>query len=322
MTERLIVELDRGTLGPDVTVRAPRFAHRWRSYRATEPREVVARAQGADIVVTNKVALPADVLARLPELRLIAVAATGVDVIDRQAARDRGVAIVNIRDYANDSVPEHTLALMLALIRQLPAYRDAVAAGKWQASGQFCFFEQPIHTLAGKTLGLVGFGSIAQRVAALARAFGMRVVVTTPRPIGAEHKVTRVDLDKLLAEADVVSLHCPLTEATRHLIDARALARMRPGALLINTARGALVDESALAAALVAGRLGGAGLDVLSTEPPADDNPLLALAGEPNVIVTPHVAWAAEEAMQRLADQLIELIEAWHDGSPRHLVTT
>ena len=317
-----IVELDHGSLGPHVTLRRPGFAHEWVAYDVTHPADVSERIRGAAVVVTNKVAIGRELLAEHPGVRLIAVAATGVDVVDLAAASEFGVDVVNVRRYAEDSVPEHTFALLLALARQLPIYREAVSNGVWQESEHFCFFAGPVRTLAGKTLGLVGFGSLARRVADIALAFGMRVIVSTPRPPAAAQSIEFVSLEHLLANADVVSLHCPLTDPTRGMINARTLAAMRPDALLINTARGGLIDEAALAEALCTGAIGGAALDVLSTEPPAPDNPLLQLAKRPNLIITPHVAWASAESVQRLADQLIELIEAWHRGKPRHLVTS
>lgn len=287
---------------------------------ATEPHHVAARLARANVVVTNKVPLDRTTLFDSESLRLVAVAATGYDVVDVEAARERGIDVVNVRAYANDSVPEHTMALLLALVRQLPTYRQSIQQGAWQASGQFCYFDAPIRTLSGKTLGLIGFGSLARRVAALAQAFGMRVLVTTPRPERTESRVDFVPLSALLARADVISLHCPLTPATEQLIDRSALAYMKRGAILLNTARGGLFDDVAVAEAIRDGRLGGLGVDVLSSEPPDRTDPLLALANRPNVIVTPHIAWAADESMQRLADQLTDLLEAWHAGHPRQLV--
>ncbi|MEO1034172.1 MAG: D-2-hydroxyacid dehydrogenase [Pseudomonadota bacterium] len=315
-----IVVLDQQSLGPSLSFRAPAFEHEWIAYDATRQDEIDARIDGARIVITNKVPLDGALIARHPTLQLIAVAATGYDVIDVAAATANDVDVVNVRRYAEDSVPEHCFALILALVRQLPAYRRSLPTGAWQRSGEFCYFEGPMQSLAGKTLGLIGYGSIARRVATIARAFELQVIVNTRSPDADSTDVEFVALDTLYRRADVVSLHCPLTAATRGLIDAAALSQMRTGAILINTARGPLLDDRAVVKALDSGQLGGLGVDVLSVEPPPDDHPLLALAERDNVIVTPHIAWGALEARQRLADQVIDLIDAWAAGRPRHLL--
>jgi glycerate dehydrogenase len=269
--------------------------------------------------VVNKAQLGAESLARLPQLRMIAVAATGTDNVDIAACRARGVVVSNVRGYAEHTVPEHTFALILALRRNLIAYREDVNRGLWQKAERFCLSGHPMRDLHGSTLGLFGEGSIGQGVARLARAFGMRVLF-------ADHAPPKVDgveftpADEVLSEADVVSLHLPLTPQTRNLIGAKELARMKRGALLINTARGGLVDEPALAEALRQGVIAGAGFDVLSVEPPRAGNPLLELESA-NFIQTPHVAWAGEQAMQALADQVIDNIEAFVRGAPRNTVT-
>jgi glycerate dehydrogenase len=313
MAEHTIVFLDRETLG--ATLRSPGFPHRYVEHDATSPGEVVERLRGAAICITNKVPLRADALARLPDLRLIAVAATGTDIIDKEAAAARGVTVVNIRDYAFNTVPEHVLALMFALRRNLLAYAGDVRAGRWAKARQFCFLDHPIRDVAGSTMGIVGFGAIGRAIARRAEALGMRVLAhdVTPRD-------GLVDLDTILRESDVVTLHVPLTPQTRGMIGASELARMRPGAVLINTARGGLVDEAALAAALKEGRIAGAGFDVLTEEPPRNGNVLLDDPSIPNLIVTPHVAWASLEAMQILADQLVDNIEAFVAGAPRNVV--
>jgi glycerate dehydrogenase len=311
-----IVFLDRASL--PVPVPRPAIAHRWREYDMTAPDDVLSRCRDADVVISNKVRLDAGTLATLPRLKLIAVAATGVNNVDVAAARQHGIAVCNIRGYANATVPEHALMLMLALMRNLPAYQAELAAGAWQRSPYFCHFGAPIRDLHGRTLAIIGNGALGQGTAALARAFGMVVIpvehkgATTIRP-------GYTAFDVALAKADIVSLHCPLTDATRLLIGAAELALMRPDAVLINTARGGLVDEAALLAALQQQRLGGAGFDVLHEEPPRQGNPLLD-AGLPNLIVTPHVGWASFEAMSALAAQLIRNIDAWAAGTPRNLV--
>ncbi|UMR28936.1 D-2-hydroxyacid dehydrogenase [Massilia sp. MB5] len=311
-----IVFLDRDSLIADL--RRPAFAHDWQDYPATAPADAVARLQGAAIAVTNKVPLRAETLAQLPQLKMIAVAATGTDNVDLAAARERGIVVSNIRNYATAALPEHTFALILALRRNLLAYRADIEAGLWQRSERFCLFHHPIRDLHGSRLGLLGYGALGQGVAQLGKAFGMEVVVHTRSPIEDE-SVRSVGWDELLASSDVLSLHVPLTEQTRNIIGAAELARMRRDALLINTARGGLVDETALAQALRSGVIAGAGFDVLSKEPPLPDNPLLNLR-QPNFLLTPHSAWASGQAMQALADQLIANIEAYAAGHPANVV--
>ena len=312
-----IVFLERDSL--DAQVRRPAFAHSWEEHGKLAAGEIVPRLQRATIAIVNKTPLRAEAIGRLPALKLIAVAATGTDNIDLVACRQRGIVVSNIRDYAVHTVPEHAFALILALRRNLIAYREDVARGLWQKSEQFCLSSHPIHDLHGATLGIFGEGSLGQGVASLARAFGMRVLFADhapPKAAGIEF----TPADKVLEESDVVSLHLPATPQTLNMIGASELARMKRGALLINTARGGLVDENALADALRRGIIGGAGFDVLSVEPPALGNPLLA-ADIPNFILTPHVAWASREAMQSLADQLIDNVEAFARGSPRNVVS-
>ena len=311
-----IVFLDRETLRADV--RRPRFEHEWVEHAATRGDEVVERLRGADIAVTNKVPLREAALAQLPALKLIAVAATGHNVVDVECCRRRGVAVANVPAYANRSVPEHVFALVLALRRKIVEYQRDVRGGAWQRARQFCLLNRPISELCGSTLGIVGYGELGRGVERIARGFGMRVLV-------AEHKgarVTRagrVPFDEVLRASDVLTLHVPLTDETRNMIGVGDLAAMKSSALLINTARGGVVDEAALAEALRAGTIGGAGVDVLTEEPPRAGNPLLA-DDLPNLIVTPHVAWASAEAMQALADQLIDNIEAFVRGEPKNLV--
>jgi glycerate dehydrogenase len=311
-----IVFLDRDSLLADV--RRPAFAHEWHEYAATAPHEVLERLRGATIAITNKVVLRAADLAQLPQLRMIAVAATGTDNVDLAACRARAILVSNIRNYSLRSVPEHCFAMILALRRNLRAYCADVDAGRWQESTRFCLLGHPISDLAGSRLGIVGYGALGRKVAQLGRAFDMQVCVTTRSPVD-DPGVTPLALAELLRSCDVVSLHLPLTDATRHLIGAPELASMKRGALLINTARGGLVDEAALAQALTHGVIGGAGFDVLSKEPPTPANPLLGLR-LPNFILTPHVAWASAGAMQTLADMLIENIEAFVARTPLNVV--
>jgi glycerate dehydrogenase len=315
---RRIVFLDRASLAANV--RQPHCEATYIEHATTAPEEIVGRVQGATVAITNKVPLRADTLRQLPELRLIAVAATGYDVIDVAYCNAHGVAVANIRNYAIHSVPEHAFAMILALRRNLIAYRDDVLNGLWQQSKQFCFFGHDILDLHGATLGIIGEGAIGQSMAALGQAFGMR-------PVYAAHEYQLdipgefMALPELLAKSDVVSLHCPLMPATRNLIGAAQLRSMKPSALLINTARGGLVDEQALIRALEENWIAGAGFDVLTVEPPTGGHPLLEVR-RPNFILTPHVAWASAGAMQILADQLMDNIDAWVDGKPQNLVTT
>jgi glycerate dehydrogenase len=311
-----IVFLDRDSLM--ATVRTPGFAHDWQAHGATIAGQVVERLRGATIAITNKVPLRADTIAQLPDLKMIAVAATGTDNIDLDACRARGIVVSNIRDYSLVSVPEHCFTLMLALRRNLVAYRADVEAGLWQASTRFCLLDHPIADLAGSRLGIVGYGALGRKVAALGRAFGMTICVTARRPL-PDDDIVQLPLDELLRTCDLVTLHVPLSDATRNMVGAAELATMKPGAVLINTARGGLVDEAALAGVLATGAIS-AGFDVLSTEPPAPDNPLLGLR-LPNFILTPHTAWASAGAQQILADMLVDNIEAYVAGSPRNVVT-
>ena len=314
---RRIVFLDRQSLIADL--RAPAFAHDWIDHDQTRPEDVVARLQDTDIAIVNMVKLSADTLAQAPRVKMIAVAATGTDIVDLAYCRAHGIVVSNIRGYAVHTVPEHAFMLMLALRRNLIGWREDVRAGLWEKADQFCLFTRPMNDLYGSTLGLVGYGTLGHGMQKLAEAFGMIVLV-------AEHKdATAVRtgytaFDSVLAEADVISLHTPLTAETRHLISTREFGLMKRTAILINTARGNLVDEAALADALKSGRIAGAGFDVLSIEPPREGNPLLDL-DLPNFILTPHVAWSSREAMQTLADQLVDNIEAFVAGRPHNVVS-
>jgi glycerate dehydrogenase len=312
-----VVFLDRASL--KATVRRPSSAAQYVEYDKTASDEIVARLADATVAIVNKVPLRADILSQLPQLKMIAVAATGYDVIDTAYCKEHGIAVANIRNYAVHTVPEHTFAMILALRRNLLAYRQDVENGAWNKSDQFCFFSHDIRDLYGATLGIVGEGAIGQAVAAIGRAFGMRVVFAQHEPPTMDG-VAFTPLEDVLATADVLTLHCPLTSATRNLIDIEAFRKMKRTALLINTARGGLVDENALVQALDQGLIAGAGIDVLTVEPPRDGNPLLDVR-RANLILTPHVAWASDGAMQFLADQLIDNIDLWAAGKPQHLVT-
>ena len=316
MNQLHIVVLDRDTL-----VNRPfdfDFPHTLSSYGTTEAHETLERIRGADIVITNKVVISAQAFAENPQLKLVAVTATGVNNVDVEAAKQNGTAVCNIRAYGNESVAEHAFMMMITLMRNLPAYQRDVAAGLWENSPFFCHLGAPMRDLNGKTLAIFGRGNIGKTLATYAQAFKMNVVF-------AEHKHAEtvrdgyVSFDEAIRSADALSLHCPLTPQTENMIGEAELQQMKPGAILINCGRGGLVDEAALVAALKYGQIGGAGFDVLTQEPPRDGNPLLK-ARLPNLIVTPHIAWASQEAANRLFDILLDNINHFVAGNPQNLV--
>jgi glycerate dehydrogenase len=311
-----IVFLDHDTIGPGITIRRPAFEHEWVEHGRTAPDEVIGRLRGAEVAITNKVRISRDAVAGLPDLRMIAVAATGVDVIDLETCRERQIVVSNVRGYATHTVPEHTFALILSLMRNLPQYRVEVLDQRWQREGQFCFFNRPIRDLAGATLGVIGCGSIGRSVGRIGLAFGMRVLFhdryVETAPDGAE----LVSLEALLRRSDVVTCHCPLTPETKGLISGKQLRLMKPEAIVVNTARGGIVNETALADALQDGTIAGAAIDVFEQEPPSIQHRLMQLADQHNVMITPHIAWAGVGAMQALCDQVTDAIEAWQRGAP------
>jgi len=284
----------------------------------TTPANVVERMQGASVVISNKVLLNAETLAACPDLKLILVAATGTNNVDIEAARAQGITVANCQGYGTPSVAQHTLSLLLALATRLLDYQKAVTEGQWQQAKQFCLLDYPIIELEGKTLGLFGHGELGSAVARLAEAFGMRVLIG--QIPGRPPRADRLALDELLPQVDALTFHCPLNEHTRNLIGARELALLKPGAFVVNTARGGIIDEQALADALRSGHLGGAATDVLSVEPPRDGNPLLA-ADIPRLIITPHSAWGSREARQRIVNQLGENAEAFFNGTALRVVS-
>jgi glycerate dehydrogenase len=312
-----VVFLDRASL--KAKVRAPSGADEYVEYDKSGPDDIVPRLRGATVAIVNKVPLRAETLRQLSQLKMIAVAATGYDVVDVAYCKEHGIAVSNIRNYAVHTVPEHAFAMILALRRNLLAYRQDVEKGEWNRSDQFCLFTHDIGDLHGATLGIIGEGAIGQATAAIGRALGMQVLFADHAPPKMPG-VSFTPHDEVLARSDVISLHCPLVPATRNLIGVDAFRQMKRGALLINTARGGLVDEAALIQALDQGLIAGAGFDVLTVEPPTHGHPLLDVR-RPNFILTPHVAWASNGAMQFLADQLIDNIDLWAAGKPRHLVT-
>lgn len=315
-----IVFLDRETISPRTRLRTPSFAHELTVHGRTLRDQVAARIAGADIVITNKVPIDRLALDGAPGLKMIAVAATGTDIVDLAACATRGVVVSNIRGYAVNTVPEHTFALIFALRRSIVAYRESVKAGRWHDSQQFCYFDYPIKDLVGSSLGIIGDGVLGQAVAGIGRALGMKVSFAA-RKGEAQGGALYTAFEDILSQSDIITLHCPLTAQTRNMIDAAEFARMTRKPILINTARGGLVNEQALAHAMRSGQISGAGFDVTAPEPPDNQSVLVQLLDLPNFILTPHVAWASEEAVQGLADQLMDNIEAFHQGAPRNVVS-
>ncbi len=321
MAQRIVV-LDGYTLNPgDVSWGAFESLGSIEVHDRSEGREVLDRARGADWVLTNKTPLPAATLRELPGLRYVGVLATGVNVVDLAAARSLGVTVTNVPGYSTASVAQHVFAMLLELTNRVADHAAAVRSGQWSRCDDFAFYLGPLTELEGKVMGIVGLGAIGGRVAQIASALGMRIAAwaregaTGAAPAGVA--VERLPLEALLAESDVVTLHCPLTEATRHLMNRERLGLMKPTAVLINTGRGPLVDEAALAQVLSEGRLRGAALDVLSLEPPPADHPLL---NEPRCLITPHNAWASVEARRRLMQMAADNLRAFIAGRPIHVV--
>jgi glycerate dehydrogenase len=315
-----IVFLDRETLSPQTVLRTVSFPHELAVHQRTDASQVGARIADADIVISNKVRLDKAAIDGAPRLKMIAVAATGTDNVDLAACAARGIVVSNIRGYAINTVPEHTFALIFALRRSLLSYRESVKAGRWHEAQQFCYFDYPIRDLAGSTLGIIGDGVLGRAVGRIGQALGMNVAFAAHRGVARPGALYR-SFEYVLENSDVITLHCPLTSQNRHMIDDAEFALMRQKPLLINTARGGLVNEQALGRALRGGQIAGAGFDVTAPEPPAGDHPLLQLLSLPNFILTPHVAWASDEAVQGLADQLVDNIEAFGRGEPRNVVS-
>jgi glycerate dehydrogenase len=318
-TIRRIIFLDRETLPDEIILKSFAFPNDLTVYQRTLPGEVAGRIAEADIVITNKVPVSGQALQSAPRVKLIAVAATGTDIIDIEACRKRGIVVSNIRNYAINTVPEHTFALILTLRRSILSYRDSVLKGRWQEAGQFCFFDHPIRDLAGSTLGVIGDGVLGKAVADLGKAFGMRVLFSDYKGTTGMGPLY-TPFEQVLRQSDVITLHTPLIPTTRNMIGAAEFAVMERRPLLINAARGGLVDEDALAEALREGRLAGAGFDVATIEPPPKDHVLMRLLEMPNFILTPHVAWASREAIQSLADQLVDNVDAFVAGKPKNIV--
>jgi glycerate dehydrogenase len=313
------VFLDYATMGPDLDLAPLRsLFETLELFDDTKPADIATRIEGVEFVFTNKIRLTEDLLGKASKLRFIGLTATGTDNIDLATAGRHGIAVANIREYCTQSVVEHVIGCLLMLCHSLDRYQQTVRSGAWRTATSFCMLEHPIRELSGMTLGIVGYGALGRGVARAAAALGMRVLVSA-RPGSTNVAKDRVPFDELLPQADVISLHCPLTDATRGLFSADTLARMRPGAILVNTARGALVDSAALVAALHSGQLFGAAIDVLANEPPVAGDPLLDYRGE-NLIITPHIAWATGRARQNAIDELAANAAAFIAGQGRNRV--
>jgi len=318
MSERIVI-LDRDTIAPHIDLRRPSFEHEWIVHDRTRPDQVEERLAGATIAITNKAPIREAVLDNLPDLKMISIAATGSDVIDLSVCTRRGVVVSNVQGYALNTVPEHTFGLILNLSRAIKAYHNDVMAGEWKKADQFCFFNHKINDLAGGRIGIFGEGVIGQSVARIARGFGME-------PVFAAHKGVDglgplyTPFDEVIETADVLTLHCPLMPGTRNMIALEEFKRMKDSAIIINTARGGLIEENDLATALREGMIAGAGIDVVANEPLPDDHPFQDLMKLPNFILTPHVGWASTEAMQEVADQVIDNIENFVKGSPSNRI--
>ena len=315
-----IVILDGYTLNPgDLSWESLQSLGDVTVYDRSSPDQIVARAANAEIVLVNKVVLSDAHLEQLPDLKYIGVMATGYNNVDVSAAKKQNIIVTNVKAYGPASVAQHTFGLLLALTNHLELHSQSVRNGDWAASQDFCYWKTPLIELAGKTLGLVGLGDIGSKVADIAKAMGMNVIAYRKNPGKSEDNgITMVTLDALFEDSDVISLHCPLTEETRELINTTRLGQMKSSAFLLNTGRGPLINEQDLAGALQKGTIAGAGLDVLSTEPPAADNPLLSA---PNCIITPHIAWASFEARKRLLQMVADNISAFINGNPTNVVS-
>lgn len=314
-----IVILDSYSANPgDLSWQALENLGQLTAYDRTKPSETVARAAEADIVLTNKVVISKEIMAQLPQLKYIGVLATGYNVVDVEAAHARGIVVTNVPAYSTESVAQMVFAHLLTVTNRTEHYAIQNRSGRWTANPDFCYWDFPHQELAGKTFGIVGLGHIGQRVAQIAQAFGMKVkALTSKAPETLLAGIEKATLEELLATSDVLSLHCPLTDGTRHLINAAALRQMKPSAILINTGRGPLIDDQAVADALAEGRLAAFCADVLTEEPPKADNPLL---GQPNAFITPHIAWASTEARIRLLRVATDNVQAFLSGNPVNVV--
>lgn len=314
-----VVFVDRATIPAHVPLPPLNFTHDWVEYDFTQSEETYERVKDADIIITNKVVLNSDLLQKLPNLKLVSVAATGVNNVDLDFCKANGIAVTNVQGYSNRSVPEHVLGMIYALKRNLFGYHLDIANGVWQIDNQFCFFTHPIGDVAGSTLGVIGKGDLGSAIATLAKAVGMNVIFAERK--GAEScREGYLPFDDVLVQADIISLHCPLNEYTRNLITSNELNKMKPGSILINTGRGGLVDEQDLVDALKQGTIAGAGVDVFTQEPADKSNPLIANINLPNLLLTPHVAWGSNSALDKLVHILVSNIEMFQQGKEQNRV--
>lgn len=319
MTLPTVVFLDRATIPTHISLPSLPFEHDWVEYDFTQPEQVLERISNADIVITNKVVLDASVLQEAPNVKLIAVSATGFNNVDIAYCEQNNIAVTNVQGYATRSVPEHVIAMVFALRRNLTGYHQDIANGEWQRDKQFCFFTHPIGDVAGSTMMIVGSGALGQATAALARAVGMDVIFAERKGVDLA-RTGYLPFDLALRMADVISLHCPLNDETKDIIGSRELSMMKSDAILINTGRGGLVNEQALVDALKQGHLAAAGVDVFTQEPADESNPLLANMQLPNLLLTPHVAWGSDSSISKLAEILMDNITAFIEGREQNRV--
>lgn len=320
MNSKRIVYLDRSGLPERFIVRQPKLDHEWLDYPKSRPDEVIERSQGANVLISNKVAITEDILVACPSVKHIAVSATGFNIIDINACQRLGVSVSNIPSYAATTVAEHTITSALCLRRSLNSYRHKVIDGEWQHSDSFCLFGPAIKDINGATFGIIGFGELGQATAQKAQALGMKVIFCSK----SQHQsdiAKQVSFDELIEQSDIISLHCSLNEDTQNLINLAQLKRMKPHCLLINTARGGVANERDVVTAIEQNIIGGVAFDVLIKEPPTNDSPLLSIANRDNVILTPHIAWASEQAMQSLADILADNVEGFLLGKPQNIIS-
>lgn len=316
-----IVELDAHAINPgDLSWEGLKSLGEFVEYERSTGKEVVERAKDADVVLTNKVSIREKEMSQLPKLKYIGVMATGYNTIDLEAARKRGIVVTNIPAYSTDSVAQMTFAHILNIMNRVDHYAELNRQGKWSDNPDFCYWDSPLHEIAGKTLGIIGLGYIGMKVAMIAKEFGMDVFAyTSKNSADLPDGIQKTTLDGLLSVSDILTLHCPLTPETREMINKGTIKMMKQGAIIINTGRGPLVDEQDVADALESGQLAGYGADVMYEEPPRKDNPLLR---QPNAFITPHVAWATFEARKRLVDICVENVKAFIDGHPIHVVNS
>jgi len=319
--EKTVVFLDRSTVPAHIYIRPPEFTHQRVEYMATSDNQIIERAKDADIIITNKVILSDDIIEQLPKLQHIALIATGYNNIDINACQKNDISVSNIRGYATPSVPEHSLVLIFSLRRHILDYQCRVRQGEWQKSPYFHNYRQATQDLAGSQLGIIGGGELGQATAKLALALGMHVVFAERKGKNNTSREMYQPFHQVIQQSDIISLHCPLNDDTRNLITLKEMQAMKSTALLINTARGGLINEHDLVTALNTQQIAGAGLDVVEQEPIRENNPLLSLMDKPNFILTPHIAWTSDQAMQTQADQLTDNIESFVNGKARNLVT-